>query len=131
MPEVFADTGYWIALLNRNDSLNTKARELSVTLQDTTIVTTEMVLTELLNNASSRGEGAMTPYEQELLEKCLAHQNIIGNEGDYPDFESWYQAVLYAQGPGVPATLEEASELRYKDVLHAARVFNRLQENRH
>ena len=42
-------------MLNRNDSLNTKARELSVTLQDATIVTTEMVLTELLNNASIRG----------------------------------------------------------------------------
>lgn len=55
MPEVFADTGYWIALLNRNDSLNARARELSVTLQDATIVTTEMVLTELLNNASRRG----------------------------------------------------------------------------
>ena len=55
MPEVFADTGYWIALLNRNDSLNAKARELSVTLQEATIVTTEMVLTELLNNASRRG----------------------------------------------------------------------------
>ena len=59
MPEVFADTGYWIALLNSNDSLNTKARELSLTLQSatpvTTTITTEMVLTELLNNASRKG----------------------------------------------------------------------------
>ena len=39
----------------------------------------------------------MTPYEQELLEKYLAHQNVIGDEGDYPDFESWYQAVRYAR----------------------------------
>ncbi len=71
----------------------------------------------------------MTPYEQELLEKYLAHLNVIGHEGDYPDFEAWYQAVRYAQGPGEPRTLEEASELRYKDVLDAARVFNRLQGN--
>ena len=42
----------------------------------------------------------MTPYEQEPLEKYLAHRNVIGYEGDYPDFESWYQAVRYAQGPG-------------------------------
>ena len=35
----------------------------------------------------------MTPYEQELLEKYLTHRNVIGYEGDYPDFESWYQAV--------------------------------------
>ena len=71
----------------------------------------------------------MTPYEQELLEKYLAHLNVIGYEGDYPDFESWYQAVRYAHGPDAPRTLEEASEMRYKDVLNAARVFNRLQES--
>ena len=69
----------------------------------------------------------MTPYEQELLEQYLIHQNVIGHEGDYPDFESCYQAVRYAQGPEAPATLEEASELRFKDILDAARVFNRLQ----
>ena len=71
----------------------------------------------------------MTPYEQELLEKYLAHLNIVGHEGDYPDFEAWYQAVRYANGPGAPRTVEEASEMRYKDVLDAARVFNRLQGN--
>ncbi|MCY4365910.1 MAG: hypothetical protein OXE17_06785 [Chloroflexi bacterium] len=68
----------------------------------------------------------MSPYEQELLGKYLVHLNVIGDEGDYPDFEAWYQAVRYAQEPGAPRTLEEASELRYKDVLDTARVFNRL-----
>lgn len=68
----------------------------------------------------------MTPYEQEFLEKYLAHRNVIGHEGDYPDFASWYQAVRYAQGPDAPRTVEEASELRYKDILDAARVFNQL-----
>ena len=71
----------------------------------------------------------MTADEQQLLEKYLAHLNLIGHEGDYPDFEAWYQAVRYAQGPAAPRTVEEASELRYKDILEAARVFNRLQEN--
>ena len=68
----------------------------------------------------------MTPYEQELLKKYLAHRNVIGDEGSYPDFEAWYQEIRYAQGPAAPTTLEEASELRYKDVLNAARLFNRL-----
>ena len=71
----------------------------------------------------------MTGEEQELLEQYLAHRNVLGPEGSYPDFESWYQEVRYAQGPGAPRTLEEASELRYKEVLDAARVFNRMQEN--
>ena len=45
------------------------------------------------------------------------------------DRKSWYQEVRYTQGPGAQRTLEKASELRYKDILDAARVFNRLQEN--
>ena len=69
----------------------------------------------------------MTAQEQELLEKYLVHRNVIGYEGDYHDFEAWLHAVRYAQGPAAPATLEEASEMRYKDTLEAARVFNRLQ----
>ena len=58
MPEVFADTGYWIALLNRRDRLHTRARELSNDHSDATIVTTEMVLTELLNHVSRGGPQA-------------------------------------------------------------------------
>ena len=55
MPEVFADTGYWIALLNERDNLHGKARELSARFAGATIVTTEMVLTELLNHVSGGG----------------------------------------------------------------------------
>ena len=71
----------------------------------------------------------MTGEEKDLLKRYLAHLNLLGDEGSYPNFEAWYQEVRYAQGPGAPGTLEEASELRYKDVLDAARVFNQLQEN--
>ena len=69
----------------------------------------------------------MTPYEEELLVKYLTYLNVVDVEGDYADFEAWYQTVRYGQGPGAPRTLEEAAELRYKDILDAARVFNRLQ----
>ena len=71
----------------------------------------------------------MPPYEQELLEKYLAHRNVIGDEGDYPDFESWYRTVRYAQGPAAPTTLEEASELRYKDSPGRRPGLHRLKEN--
>ena len=71
----------------------------------------------------------MTGEEQERLEQYLTHLNVLGDEGSYPDFGAWYQEIRYAQGPEAPATLEEASELRYKDILDTARVFNRLQEN--
>jgi predicted nucleic acid-binding protein len=56
MKIVFADTGYWIALLNSQDSLHQKAREIDerMKIQETRIVTSELVLIELLNYFSRR-----------------------------------------------------------------------------
>jgi predicted nucleic acid-binding protein len=45
---VFADTGYWEATLNPNDKLHTKALAVSATLGKVRLLTTEMVLDELL-----------------------------------------------------------------------------------
>jgi predicted nucleic acid-binding protein len=56
MTAVFADTSYWIALLNPRDSLHSKAFTLSTFLRRTQIVTSEMVLVELLNDFSGRGK---------------------------------------------------------------------------
>ena len=39
----------------------------------------------------------MTPDEQELLEKYLAHLNVLGPDGSYPDFEAWYQEVRLSE----------------------------------
>lgn len=44
----FADTGYWVALLNPNDPLHARAIEASNALGKFRLVTTEMVLDELL-----------------------------------------------------------------------------------
>lgn len=48
MRVVFADTGYWEALLNPNDKLHAKAQEASAALGKVRLLTTEMVLDELL-----------------------------------------------------------------------------------
>ena len=48
MKIVFADTGYWTALLYPNDNLHRKALAISSTLGKSRILTTEMVLDELL-----------------------------------------------------------------------------------
>lgn len=48
MKVVFADTGYWVAVLNPKDDWNTRANEVSRSLGKVRIVTTEMVLAELL-----------------------------------------------------------------------------------
>lgn len=48
MKTVFADTGYWAALLNPKDQLHGKAAQVSAQLGKFRILTTEMVLDELL-----------------------------------------------------------------------------------
>lgn len=53
MTSVFADTSYWIALLNPKDALHDRAVALS--RPGMLLVTTEMVLTELLNEFAARG----------------------------------------------------------------------------
>ena len=55
MKTVFADTGYWIALLDPRDTLHQKAVNLSIALAQSQLVTSEMVLTEVLNHFSKRG----------------------------------------------------------------------------
>jgi len=55
MRVIFADTGYWVALLNPHDDLHSKAMSLSRSLQPIHIVTSEMVLAEVLNDFSDRG----------------------------------------------------------------------------
>src|SRR5215470_6757665 len=55
MRVVFADTGYWIALINPNDSLHHKARAASENLGPCRVVTSEMVLAEVLNMFADRG----------------------------------------------------------------------------
>lgn len=52
MKKVFADTAYWIALLNRRDRLHARAVQCCADLSSELIVTTEMVLIEVLNHFS-------------------------------------------------------------------------------
>lgn len=55
MKQVFADTGYWIALFDPKDILNGKAKAVSKSLGDVIIVTSEMVLTEFANHFTRFG----------------------------------------------------------------------------
>ena len=56
MGTVFADATYWIAMSNPRDSLHTRAKELSRSHQSMRLVTSEMVLTEFLDDYCHRGE---------------------------------------------------------------------------
>lgn len=66
MRTLFVDAVYWIALLNPRDNLHEQAVSLSRPLDQTVLVTTEMVLTELLNAFAERG-GSLRRSATELV----------------------------------------------------------------
>lgn len=55
MKRVFADAGYWIALLNPRDAGHDTATQVSRSIGPARMITSEMVLTELLNAFASKG----------------------------------------------------------------------------
>ena len=55
---VFADTGYWIALLVRRDQLRSKVEEVAARLVGLRLITTDAVLIELLAHMSAFGSDA-------------------------------------------------------------------------
>ncbi|MDJ0578441.1 nucleic acid-binding protein [Crocosphaera sp.] len=55
MKIVFADTGYWIAMINKKDSLHQKARQVTLEMNPIKIITSEMILSELLDSFSKQG----------------------------------------------------------------------------
>jgi predicted nucleic acid-binding protein len=52
MKQVFADTGYWIGLVNPRDRIHQKVIKITQQLSSVRLLTTEMVLVELLNSFS-------------------------------------------------------------------------------
>ena len=55
MNSIFADTGYWIALLHPKDELHSKAQTVSSQLGQVRLVTSEMILSEVLNYFADKG----------------------------------------------------------------------------
>ncbi|MBD2542559.1 type II toxin-antitoxin system VapC family toxin [Planktothricoides raciborskii] len=96
MRRVFADTGYWVALLNPRDELHQTARDLSQKMGAIYIFTSEMVLAEVLNDFSKRGEffrGAAI----ELIESLYSHPNVTVVKQSSSQFQDGL--LLYKQRP--------------------------------
>jgi len=75
MKTVFADAGYWIAILNPADDLYVKAVNLSNALEPFQIVTSEMVFTEVLTSFSRR-ESAFRQAAAQFVERSLGNPQI-------------------------------------------------------
>ena len=72
MKQVFADTFYWVALLNPRDDLHQEVFQFSRTITDVRRVTTEEVLIEVLNFFSD--------YDALIKQKALRFARKISNE---------------------------------------------------
>jgi uncharacterized protein len=55
MRTVFVDTGYWVASVNPRDQLHSKAQEAGAQLGPCSLVTSDMILTEVLNMFAEKG----------------------------------------------------------------------------
>ncbi|HJQ34641.1 MAG TPA: PIN domain-containing protein [Pyrinomonadaceae bacterium] len=71
MRKVFVDTFYWIARINPRDQWHQKAVELSASLDDAELITSETVLVELLNYFSEYGpemRGAVARIVRQIID---------------------------------------------------------------
>jgi hypothetical protein len=56
VPEIFADTFYWIALANPTDAFHHAAKTFDLKWPNAALVTTDEVLSEFLNYFADKGE---------------------------------------------------------------------------
>ena len=75
MEEVFADAGYWIAMLNPADQLHRKALSVTAEIAGLRIVTSEMVLVEFLNSVARLGDEVRIEAAA-ILPKLSANPNV-------------------------------------------------------
>ena len=75
MPEIFADAGFWIALMYPGDPLHGRARGIADDLGSTPIVTTQMVLAEALNFMAGLGESRRI-FATELVQRLQGNPNV-------------------------------------------------------
>ena len=74
MRQVFADTAYWLALINPLDQHHDKATRESVSLKGKRIVTSDAVLTEFLNALGDKGSALR-------LAAIRSVESIVSNPG--------------------------------------------------
>lgn len=75
MKKVFADSNYWIALINPRDQWRVQVVEISKSLGPALLVTTDEVLIEVLNYFAERGDEARHTAALNVQE-ILINQNV-------------------------------------------------------
>jgi predicted nucleic acid-binding protein len=105
MRAVFADTCYWIALLNPKDQTHEVAIRVSKGLADCRILTTEEVLTELLDYFGERGS-YFRSASRKLVQRMQVDRSIhILPVEEATAMQHAYKPTLYEQLEALPEGL--------------------------
>lgn len=75
MRSAFADSDYWIAMFNPREELHERAPKVAQSLHPVHIVTSEMVLAEVLNFFSGRGD-VLRKFAAEAVERITKDPNV-------------------------------------------------------
>jgi uncharacterized protein len=86
MRRVFADTSYWIALVNPRDQIHAKAVSVTQQLSPVMILTSEMVLAEVLNSFSDGGP--LRHAVGGMVQKLRSNRDVIIVPQTSEQFES-------------------------------------------
>jgi predicted nucleic acid-binding protein len=124
MRRVFADTSYWIALVNPRDQLHAKAVSVTRQLSSITIVTSEMVLAELLNSFSDAGP--LRNIVGGMVEKLRDNRDVIIVPQTSEQFESALRR--YQQAADKSWSLTDCASFQ---VIEAERIQAALTHDQH
>jgi predicted nucleic acid-binding protein len=108
MTSVFADTGFYIAVLLPSDRLHAKANAVLRSLGSRMIVTSEMVLPELLNDFGGRGQHARL-----LATRFVADLRTVGSVRIVPQTPELFARALtlYTQRPDKSWSLTDCASM--------------------
>jgi predicted nucleic acid-binding protein len=91
--DVFVDTFFWIARINPRDQWHQKAIDLSSSLKDTYLITSEAVLIELLNYFSAYGL-EMRQAVAIIIRHIIGYQNIRVFRNNFREGLTLFEARL-------------------------------------
>jgi uncharacterized protein len=123
MRRIFADTSYWMALVNPRDQIHQKAVSVSQQFASESLLTTEMVLVEVLNSFSDS-------LYREAVGRMVASLRHDQNLTIIPQTPSQFKSALqrYQQAADKSWSLTDCASF---DVMEAENIEAALTHDRH
>ncbi|MCY7375147.1 MAG: PIN domain-containing protein [Pyrinomonadaceae bacterium] len=127
MRKIFADSVYWIALINPKDQWRRRAFEVSGELDNFSIITTDEILTETLNYFAESGKYFRGIVVREI-EKILLNQNVEITDATHENFLDGFELFRSRLNKGYSLTdcisMNIMREYNISDILTHDRHFS-------